>query len=72
MLERIIEKTNVKDTPIIILTVLAIVSFWRGVWGLMDLYLFPKSPTLSFFVSIIIGLVILFIIAFYQPKKDRK
>ena len=72
MLERIIEKTNVKDTPIIILTVLAIVSFWRGVWGLMDLYLFPKSPTLSFFVSIIIGLAILFVIALYQPKKDKK
>ena len=43
-----------------ILVGVSIVSFWRGVWGLMDLYFFPNSQTLSFITSIIIGLIILY------------
>lgn len=38
---------------------LAVVSFWRGAWGLMDLYLIPDNPTLSFSISLIVGLLIL-------------
>lgn len=36
-----------------------VVLFWRGAWGLMDLYLFPASPQLSFAASIVIGSSIL-------------
>lgn len=39
---------------------LSVIMFWRGAWGLMDLYLFPHSPTFSFIASIIIGLCILY------------
>lgn len=39
---------------------LSVVMFWRGAWGLMDLYLFPHSPTISFIISLIIGLCILY------------
>ena len=42
-----------------VLIAFAVVSFWRGVWGLMDLYLLPKAPVLSLWISLIIGLVIL-------------
>lgn len=37
----------------------AIIMFWRGSWGLMDRYLFPENPVLSFLVSISLGLLIL-------------
>ncbi len=37
----------------------AIIMFWRGLWGLMDQYLFPDDPVLSFLISIILGLFIL-------------
>ena len=37
----------------------AIVAFWRGTWGLMDLYLFPNNAVLSFIISIGIGVAIL-------------
>ncbi len=40
---------------------LAVVSFWRGAWGLMDLYLFPHDQTLSFTFSLIIGLGALYV-----------
>ncbi|MFA4953015.1 MAG: hypothetical protein WC584_02225 [Candidatus Pacearchaeota archaeon] len=43
-----------------ILVAFAIVSFWRGVWGLMDIYLFPKNHPLSLVVSLIVGISILY------------
>ncbi|MBI2043187.1 hypothetical protein HYT25_02250 [Candidatus Pacearchaeota archaeon] len=43
-----------------LLIAFAIVAFWRGIWGLMDLYLFPNYEILSYFVSILIGIVILY------------
>ncbi len=44
-----------------LITGLAMVIFWRGAWGLMDLYLFPGNQALSYVVSIIFGLILLFI-----------
>lgn len=38
---------------------IAVVFFWRGVWGLMDLYIFPDNLTLSYIISLVIGLGIL-------------
>lgn len=46
-----------------ILIGLTIVMFWRGAWGLMDLYLFPSDEKLSFITSLVIGLVLLFILS---------
>jgi len=37
----------------------AMIMFWRGVWGLLDLYLLPDSPDLSFLLSALVGLGIL-------------
>jgi len=39
---------------------ISVIAFWRGVWGLMDLYLFPNNPTLSFSASFLIGFIILY------------
>ena len=40
----------------------AIIMFWRGLWGLMDRYLFPDNPDLSFLTSIFLGLLILLVV----------
>lgn len=37
----------------------AIVMYWRGLWGLMDTYLFPGNEVLSYSASIVIGLLLL-------------
>ena len=37
----------------------AVISFWRGDWGLLDIYLLPNNQSASFWISIIIGIVIL-------------
>ena len=39
---------------------LSIIAFWRGAWGLMDLYVFPNNPILSYVASLVIGFVILY------------
>ncbi len=39
---------------------LGIVLFWRGVWGLLDHYLFPEYQVLSFVISAVAGLVVLY------------
>ncbi|MBW2978248.1 hypothetical protein KY331_05360 [Candidatus Woesearchaeota archaeon] len=69
MLEKILKKTSLIDLLIIVIASLAIVSIWRGVWGLMDMYLLPENPTLSLLISIVVGLVILFTIAFYNKER---
>jgi len=45
----------------VILIGFAVISFWRGIWGLMDVYLFPSNYSLSLIASVIIGLAILII-----------
>ncbi|MBW2980623.1 hypothetical protein KY360_04355 [Candidatus Woesearchaeota archaeon] len=46
----------------------AVVSFWRGVWGLMDEYMFPNNYQLSLWTSLILGIAIL-IITNYTTKE---
>ena len=46
----------------------AVISFWRGLWGLMDLYLFPQDYTLSLCASVVIGIVIL-VVTNYATKE---
>ncbi len=38
---------------------LGVVLFWRGAWGLMDLYLFPDNQHISFLTSLGLGSAIL-------------
>lgn len=44
-----------------LITGTAIITFWRGLWGLLDIYIFPENLVLSYGISTIIGLAILFI-----------
>jgi len=44
----------------IILIAVSVVLFWRGAWGLMDLYVFPENELLSYIVSLVVGIGILF------------
>lgn len=44
-----------------VVIVLGIIMLWRGVWGLLDTYLFPGVPVLSSLVSIGLGVLILYL-----------
>lgn len=54
-----------------IIIVVAIIMLWRGVWGLLDLYLFPEMPTLSYLVSIGLSLLVLYLNDFHLDNLKR-
>ena len=70
MLEKIFEKTTFKDIFPIIIASIAIVGFWRGIWGLMDIYLFSENILKSYLSSVLLGLIILLGISFYKRKNN--
>ena len=55
------QKRTTKKILSTIILGLAIVLFWRGAWGLMDVYLFPKSIVLSYTISLFLGIFILYL-----------
>tara|TARA_Y100000310_G_C20234643_1_gene601863 strand:- start:397 stop:606 length:210 start_codon:yes stop_codon:yes gene_type:complete len=38
---------------------IAVIAFWRGAWGLMDIYILPNNDIASMTFSLIAGLVVL-------------
>ena len=56
------KKKNWKNLGLTLIIALAVVSFWRGAWMFMDLYLFPESQLTSSIVSIILGVILLYLI----------
>jgi hypothetical protein len=50
----------------------SVVSFWRGVWGLLDTFLFPGEATkvLSYSLSVIIGVAILSVTGYITKIMD--
>lgn len=42
-------------------TVALVIMVWRGVWGLLDHYLFPNDLFLSYSISAVVGVVLLYL-----------
>lgn len=38
-----------------ILELLGAIAVWWGIWGILDLFIFPESKILSYLTSIVIG-----------------
>lgn len=55
------KKRSLRNILFTIVIAFAIVSFWRGIWGLMDLYLFPGNQVVSLLVSVLLGIIILYL-----------
>lgn len=47
----------------------AVIMFWRGVWGLMDVYLFPNNLPLSYAISLIVSLLLFTFVVRHHIKK---
>lgn len=63
MMEEMFRRTRAKDVILILIASVAIVGFWRGVWNLMDKYLFPESFLVSQIISIVIGTLLLLLLS---------
>lgn len=42
-----------------IIIAFAVISFWRGIWGLWDIYVLPDNYEVSLWISFVVGLAIL-------------
>lgn len=40
----------------------AVIAIWRGLWGLLDLYLFPEDLATSYGLSVLIGLLVVLVV----------
>lgn len=36
-----------------------VILFWRGAWGLMDLYIFPENEAFSYIFTVVFGILLL-------------
>jgi hypothetical protein len=55
------QKSRISRFTYNLVTGLAIVVFWRGAWGLLDLYLFPANEVMSYTSSVILGVALLYL-----------
>jgi len=46
---------------LIIYKAIAMIMVWSGIWGLMDIFIFPDTPTLRYSLIFIIGIFLLYI-----------
>jgi len=63
MLEEVLKRSNWKDVLIVIIAAIAIIGIWRGTWNLLDRYLLPNNFNISQTISILVGIIILFILS---------
>lgn len=45
-----------------LIAVVAVVAMWRGLWGLMDMYLWPNNPKRSNWASFVLGFITIAIV----------
>jgi len=55
------KKRSIKSIFQVLLIAFAVVAFWRGVWGLLDVFLFPNNYVLSLIISALVGIIILYL-----------
>ncbi len=68
MLHRIKKLKPFKQALFTLLIGFSVVAFWRGAWGIMDTYLFPNNYELSSWISIFIGLIILYFTHYWTKE----
>ena len=50
-----------------IIAVVAMVMVWCGIWNLLDLYLLPKNPKLSNWISSLLGFALIALVLLLAP-----
>jgi len=68
MIDKFNQLKTKHQLTVAVLISFAVISFWRGIWGLMDEHLFPENAQISYLASFFIGLGIL-ILTGYATKE---
>lgn len=59
MWNNLVKMNRVQQIIISLIVGVSIVAFWRGLWGLFDMYISPSDPTVRFWFLFISGFVVL-------------
>lgn len=58
-------------TANVVVIIIAIIMLWRGIWGLLDHFLFPGMPLLSNLTCLALGVLILYLDGFKIENLKR-
>jgi hypothetical protein len=61
MLKKVRKFLNRRKNLRIIIDLLGAIAVWWGIWGILDLFIFPENHLASYIVSITLGFVLLLI-----------
>lgn len=59
MIKKFVELKKHHQLGFSLIIVSGMICMWRGIWGLLDLYLVPDMPGLSFALSLLVGIIII-------------
>jgi hypothetical protein len=62
MLKKIRKYFGKRKNLRVVLDLLGAIAVWWGIWGILDLFVFPGNQLLSYIVSIILGFIILLLV----------
>ncbi|MCK9186085.1 hypothetical protein M0P48_01460 [Candidatus Gracilibacteria bacterium] len=51
----------------VVFALIAVVMIWRGLWNLLDMYIFPEHPVFSNVFTFLLGMFLI-----YLPDEDIK
>ncbi|MFA6184813.1 MAG: hypothetical protein WCT51_02465 [Candidatus Shapirobacteria bacterium] len=61
MLKKVRKFLNRRKNLRIIIDLLGAIAVWWGIWGILDLFVFPENHLVSYVVSIALGFILLII-----------
>lgn len=61
MLKKVRKFLNRRKNLRIIIDLLGAIAIWWGIWGILDLFVFPENHLISYIVSITLGFILLLI-----------
>ena len=61
MLKKVRKFLNRRKNLRIIIDLLGAIAVWWGIWGILDLFVFPENHLISYVVSIALGFILLII-----------
>ncbi|MBT6253964.1 hypothetical protein HOI83_01915 [Candidatus Uhrbacteria bacterium] len=70
MFHRTRKMKPIKRALFSLLIAFSVIIFWRGAWGLLDIYFLPNNYTLSSALSIVIGLSILAVTHYWTKELE--
>jgi len=59
MLKKIRKYLSSRKNLRIIIDLLGAIAIWWGIWGILDIFVFPGNELLSYLVSIVFGFILL-------------